>query len=118
METTLTGDKTPEQELNDKIKKMIAETPEHNWYKGSIAPNIHPFTETIERQVIPETNLRELAATLSSKIEHKTVQEYLSDCDKIYQWLVQDEVNKRKQRKESAEGYQKMYEILYQDKTE
>jgi len=58
---------------------------------------------TIERQILPETNLRELAANLASKINHNSVQEYLSDCDKVYEWLVQDDIKKKNKIRQQLE---------------
>lgn len=88
-----TVDKTPEQiDFYEKIKKAIAETPAHNWYRGSDSPDI------FERQLLPEPDYRQIAATEAGKIPHGSVQEYLTDCDKIYNWLMTDEIKRLKRR--------------------
>lgn len=62
-----TVDKTPEQ-----LMEIIRNTP---W--------------TFERQLLPEPDYRQIAATEAGKIPHGSVQEYLTDCDKIYNWLIE-----------------------------
>lgn len=79
-----------EYEQNQKkLKEEISKTPEQNFYRGGTDL---PFFE--QRQLLQEPDYREIAATEAGKINHNSVQEYLSDCDKIYNWLIQKQ-NKR-----------------------
>lgn len=97
-----TVDKTPEQiDFDEKMKKVITETPESNWYHGSFSGvsktaeqimkewQSKPWVDYEERQLLPEPDYKLVAATEAGKIPHSTIQEYLSDCDKIYNWFVE-----------------------------
>lgn len=50
--------------------------------------------EIEERNIIQETDYRSLALTEAGKLNNSTPQELLSNADKIYQWLVQDDKKK------------------------
>lgn len=121
-----TVDKTPEQiDFDEKIKKIIAETPESNWYRGSFSGvsktteqmikewQSKPWVDYEELQLLPKPDFHLIALEQAGRLKNDNLEQLLGRAEEIEKWLREPEVSENKRRLEAYEEQKRIMTEFY-----